>query len=179
MAEIDREKLSRYVKGEIALADVLNVNAKHMAALLLTGHNMYSQGRLDDARKIFEGLTALDKRNPYIHGILGSIHQQQEKYDDAIRCYSTAIVMFPSDINSLTNRGEIYLKLGKFAEAAQDFKRAIELDPEKKHAAANRSRILVSLTQEALRIAKERGVQAVLEKSRQMEAIFGSGSQQS
>src|SRR5262249_33399363 len=151
---------------EIKLAQVFDVDARQIAALLMTGHNLYAQGRLDDAQKIFEGLVVLDAKNPYVHGILGSIYQKQEKYEAAVERYSSAVSIFPQDLNSLTNRGEIFLKLGKFQDAATDFKSAIDLDPDKRHPAANRARLLVTLTQEALKLAKEKGVEAVLDAKR-------------
>jgi len=166
---VTREKVEKFKKGEIKLAEVFDIDARQVAALLMTGHNLYAQGRMEDAQKIFEGLAVLDSQNPYVHGILGSIYQKQENYDAAVDRYSTAVSIFPQDINSLTNRGEIFLKQGKFQQAAGDFKSAIDLDPEQKHPAANRARLLVTLTQEALKLAKDKGVEAVLEVKRKID----------
>jgi len=173
---IDKEKVEKFHKGELKLAELFDIDAKQVAALLLTGHNYYSQGKLDEAKRIFEGLAVLDGKNPYVHGILGAIYQKQEKYDVAIARYTLALNIFPKDPNSLTNRGEIYLKLGKFKEAAEDFKKAIELDPERKHPAANRARVLVSLTHEALKLAKEKGVDAVYDAKKRLDDQLGTSA---
>jgi len=173
---IDKEKIEQFKRGELKLGQVLNIDAKQVAALMMTGHTLYSEGRLDEAQKVFEGLAVLDGRNPYVHGILGAIYQKQEKYDVAIARYTLALSIFPQDINSLTNRGEIYLKLGKFREAAADFKRSIDLDPNKKHPAANRARLLVALTQEALKLAKEQGIGAVMDAKRKLEQQMQAGA---
>jgi tetratricopeptide (TPR) repeat protein len=138
------------------MIDVLGINTRKIAALLVTGHRMYMQGRLNQARKIFEGLVALDSSSHYVHGILGSIYQKQKQYDLALVHYNNAIALFPDDINSLTNRGEIFVQFGKFQEAANDFKKAIALDPDRKDPAANRARLLVSLAQEAIALAKQK-----------------------
>ncbi len=58
--------------------------------------------------------------------------------------------MNPVDIHALTNRGEIALKLGRLQEAASDFKAAMDLDPARKHPAANRARLLVLLALDAV-----------------------------
>jgi len=160
MPRLPKEKAEKFRKGELKLAEAFGVNAKQLAALLKAGHALYAQGRLEDALNVFEGLAVLDGRNPYIHGILGSIYQKQEKYDEAVARYSMALKLFPRDVNSLTNRGEVYLTQGKFQESAADFKAAIELDPTGKRPAANRARMLVTLTQQALKLAKEKGVEA-------------------
>lgn len=110
---------------------------------------------MEGAKNIFEGLTLLDPNNPYINCILGAIYQRMEKYDVAILRYTRAIELFPQDIISMTNRAEIYLKQGKFLEAAQDLKKVIQLDPEKKDASANRARLLAAITAESLRQVKQ------------------------
>jgi Flp pilus assembly protein TadD len=128
-------------------------NPQQTAALMAAGYRWYEQGRLRDAKRIFEGLSVLDTKNVYVHGILGSIHQKEQNFDSAISRYTIAIALFPSDPNLFTNRGEIYLKLGKLDEAAADLKTAIELDPSKKHPAANRARMLVRAVQDSLEIS--------------------------
>ena len=130
-----------------------NVNPKQIAALMTAGFRWYEQGRLRDAKKIFEGLAVLDESNCYAHGVLGSIYQKEKNYDAAIERYNLAIALFPHDPNIFTNRGEIFLKLGKLEEAAGDLKKAIDLDPTRKHPASNRARLLVKAMQDALQSA--------------------------
>jgi tetratricopeptide (TPR) repeat protein len=158
------EMLEKYKNGELKFRELFGFDAKQAAALLVVGHNLYTQGRFEDAKNIFEGLTVLDDSNPYVHGILGSIYQKQRKYDLALARYTLALNLFPDDISSLLNRGEVYLKLGKFLEAAEDFKKAIALDPAQENPAANRARLMVALTQDALKLAKEKGLDAVIEE---------------
>jgi tetratricopeptide (TPR) repeat protein len=69
---------------------------------------------------------------------------------ELVRCSNT-LERFPFDTNLLAKRGELLFVLGRFQEAAEDFKKAIELDPYKKDPAANRSRTLMMLVQEALK----------------------------
>src|SRR5262245_55134052 len=94
---------------KFSFAGSLAKNAHQWTALLLTGHNFYQQGRLQEALKIFEGLAVIDTHNPYIHGILGSIYQKQKKYDLALIRYDLALALYQDDIQVLANRGEIYL----------------------------------------------------------------------
>jgi len=50
------------------------------------------------------------------------------KYDDAISCYSKAIIKTSSVPTYFTNRGLCYLKLKQWELACQDCKRALDLD---------------------------------------------------
>jgi len=169
---VDKEKLEKFKRGELKLGEVFDFekNKDQLAALIMTGHTLFKEGRLEEAKQVFRGLAILDGQNPYVHGILGAIHQKQEKYDSALSEYSMALGLYPQDTYSRVNRGEIYLRLGNFRDAAADFKVAIDSDPEKKHPAANRARLMVALTQEALKLAKEKGVQAVFDAKNQLAA---------
>jgi len=135
--------------------------ADQWTALLITGHNFFKQGRLQEATKIFEGLSVIDTGNSYIQGILGSIYQRQQKYDLALLRYENALALQPNDIQALVNRGEIHLFQGNFERAAQDFKGAIDLDPGKKHSAANRARLLVTIVVEAIGVVQRDGMAAL------------------
>ncbi len=112
--------------------ELLDLKKEQIAAIMLIGYRFYEHGRLYQAARIFEGLAILDPDNAYANGILGAIHQKRGQYDTALKYYNRALVLFPADTNALTNRGEILLKLGRFQEAAEDFKQTIELDPQKK-----------------------------------------------
>lgn len=150
----------------LTFAGRLEANAEEWTALLVTGHNFFKEGRLKEAARIFEGLAVVDSHNPYIQGMLGSIYQKQNEQNLALLRYNNAIALNPDDIHSLVNRGEIFLKLGNFGEAARDLKKAIELDPSKKDGAANRARLLVSIVKDAVALAQQDGVAALQQASK-------------
>jgi Flp pilus assembly protein TadD len=155
MPDLDSEKIATFKKGELRLAELLGMDAKQVAALVLMSHTQFMQGQLQKAQSILEGLIVLDPSNAYAHGLLGAIYQKKEDSRMAVAHYSQALTLFPDDIDSLVNRGEIYLKTGLFQEAALDLKKAISLDPDRKHPAANRGRLLMMTTWEALVTAKQ------------------------
>lgn len=140
------------------------VGPAQLALALTTGYQLFEQGRLDDARDLFEGLSLLDPENAYIHGILGTICQKQGDDDVALLYYAVALDLFPDNIDILVNRGELLLKRGMFEDAAQDLRAAIALDPESKDPAANRARLLVTMTVEELnrRVSKDAEEQMTL-----------------
>jgi tetratricopeptide (TPR) repeat protein len=150
MMPINELELEKLRTGELTLAQILGIKAKHVAAILKTGHALFENNKLEEARNIFEGMSVLDGANPYIHGMLGAIYQKQEKYETAMEHYTAALRVNPRDIHALTNRGEIALTLGRLPEAASDFKAAMDLDSARKHPAANRARLLTLLVMDAL-----------------------------
>lgn len=155
MPAIEKNKLDQFRKGEIKFTQLFHFQGKQIASILQCGYNFFTQGRLQEAKSIFEGLSLLDPDTPYVNCVLGAIYQRLGKNDLAIVRYSHAIKLFPHDIVALTNRAEIYLSEGKFVEAAADLKKVIELDPENKNVSANRARLLAAITSESLRLVKE------------------------
>lgn len=140
------------------------ISSKQTAVLITIGFRLYQQGRLNSARKIFDGLSVLTPKNSYVFGILGSIDQKQKRFDNAIRRYSDALEVTPENLNVLTNRAECFLKVGKIQAAAADLKKVIELDKDRTHPAANRSRLLVHAVHNALQIVKQKGLDAFLQE---------------
>jgi len=167
MPAVNAEKMEQFKKGKASLIDLFEIDAKQIAALLMTGYLLYESGQYQQAKDIFEGFLILDPGNPYVHGILGSIYQKEGKYAAAIDRYNVAVALFPDDINSRSNRGEVFLAQGKYPEAAADFRHAISLDSAGTHPSANRARMLVALMQQILQLAKEHGLDAVLDATKQ------------
>jgi Flp pilus assembly protein TadD len=150
MPGLEKTKLDQFRKGELRFTQIFNFNGAQIASLMLCGYNFFTQGRLEEAKNIFEGLNLLDPNIPYVNSTLGAIYQRLEKFDLAILRYSRAIELFPHDIAALTNRAEIYLSQGKLVEAAGDLRKVIEFDPERKNSSANRARLLAAITSESL-----------------------------
>jgi len=159
--QLTTETWTELKNGNAKLIDALGMDAKQMAALLLIGYRFFEQGKLREARKIFFGLAVMDDSNPYVYGVLGAIFQKERRYELALACYNKALDLFPEDINSLVNRGETLLKLGRFIESAQDLRKSIELDASHEHPAANRARLLVLLVQDAIAIEEEKGLSVI------------------
>ena len=68
----------------------------------------------------------------------GNSYREQEKYDEAIADYTTAIEIDPDYAWAYNNRGVAYDNQGKYDLAIADYTTAIELDPDHKEAYYNR-----------------------------------------
>ena len=62
--------------------------------------------------------------------------------DRAIKDYSRAIELNPSDVRALGYRGSTYMQLGKLVEAKADFEQALKLKPDDKYASAGLKRLI-------------------------------------
>ncbi|MBN2053877.1 tetratricopeptide repeat protein [bacterium] len=148
------ERLRQCLAGNLTLQELHAIHPDEMRAMTLYGEVLVETGRLDQARIIFEGLTAL---NPYIghfYTMLGGIHLRVGRLEDALECYNHAIECNSADQTALAGRGEILLRKGRFQEGAADLARVIELDSgtdlETMHPATMRAMALGLLLDEAL-----------------------------
>lgn len=142
--ESPEQAVQRWLKGEIKSQDLFAMNPQVMQALAEHGYMLYEQGKYATARVIFEGLAAIDNGNHNYHRLLGSIYQIEGLWDAAYYRYTLALKAVPDDIYTLTNRGEVLVKLGKNKEAVDDLKQAALLDNSNTNPAAKRARVLLS-----------------------------------
>ena len=149
--EITLDDIRKFVRGEITLAQLEGLSRDQLYDFAEMGYTMFKSGKLDDACKVFEGLVTYNPYDGYFHSALGAIYQKQKRYEDAIRQYNLALKFNPHDTCSLTNRGETFLTLGRLQEAADDFKKAIDNDPDEKDPWSMRSRALVIAVTNALK----------------------------
>jgi Flp pilus assembly protein TadD len=93
---------------------------------------------------------------------LGSIAQRGNKLEEADKRYSTALELNPFNTPARANRGEVRLLLGRLVEGAQDLLRAMQEDPEERHASTKRARVTLALVQTQL---EEAGVPGAAPKT--------------
>ena len=146
-----REKFADWVNGKISMAEADSLSEADLYVMSDIGYKLYQQGKVDDARKVFEGLAEMSPTVGYYHSVLGAIYEAMERNEDAIVELSRAVSLNGNDIHAHVNRGEVFLRLGKIMEAAEDFKAAIELDRAGKDPAAQRARALSLITLDAIK----------------------------
>jgi tetratricopeptide (TPR) repeat protein len=86
-----------------------------------------SQGKLEDAKKIYAGLAVLNPYDPYYHLALGAIAQRGNQLEDAARHYSRAIEINPTIGAAYANRAEVLIVLGKLNDAIGDLVQSVAL----------------------------------------------------
>ena len=138
------ERVQQFLAGQITLGDLEGISKPDQYKMAESGFRFLSEGKREKAKKVFEGLLALDPFDAYFHMALGSIAQQDGKLDDAEKSYSRALEINPFSAPALANRGEARLLLGRLADAMEDLAKAIQLDPEGKDPAVQRARGLAA-----------------------------------
>lgn len=144
------DRVEAFVMGEVTLGQLYGITIEEAYSIAEIGYTLLEQGRIKQAQTVFQGLVIGNPYDAYFHTVLGTIYQKKEFTDGAIEEYTIAIGLDPANIEALVNRGELLMQKGNFEQAATDFKRAIELDPDGTNPSVNRARMLASVTAAAL-----------------------------
>ncbi|HYI00114.1 tetratricopeptide repeat protein [Hyalangium sp.] len=120
----------------------------------MEGFELYEQGDYASARDIFEELSEKDPAEAYYRTALGAIFLAEDELDAALESFNQALTLNAKDSAALVNRGEVHLRLGNIVEAAQDFARAVDLDPENKDPLTMRARLLAAAALETVEAAQ-------------------------
>ncbi|HUT07963.1 MAG TPA: tetratricopeptide repeat protein, partial [Candidatus Latescibacteria bacterium] len=88
-----------------------------------------SRGMLDDGLAVLERAYAVNPGNYVIVSGYGVVLVQNLKTAKGIEILEKALGLFDRDAEVWTNLGIAYARQGDFARAAQDFTRALEIDP--------------------------------------------------
>src|SRR5215467_10635325 len=83
-------------------------------------HALYEQGCTREAAILFEGLAAVDPRNPYCHDALAAAYLALGQPQQAVVAATNALRLAPQNAESRARRCEAYLQLRMFTEARQD-----------------------------------------------------------
>ncbi|MEZ4647982.1 MAG: tetratricopeptide repeat protein [Candidatus Eisenbacteria bacterium] len=161
------EAFQGFLEGDLTLAQLEGMSAEDLYQVADMGYDLMTEGKLEDAKKIFEGLYVYNPFDAYFHTALGSIYQRQGDLEAAYEHYLSAVELYDEDVQTWTNLGEValeqstkYMKAGRTAEAeaafvnaAEALGRAIALDPEAKEDAGRRAHALVHVTVGAMQSA--------------------------
>ena len=61
--------------------------------------------------------------------MIGTVHAENEQYDEALRAFEVAIMLDPRDQISWNNLGMVLMTAKRFGEALFAFQEALALDP--------------------------------------------------
>ncbi len=87
-------------------------------------------GRLDEARSELQTVLDTDPDIVPVLALLGRISAQDFDADSALRCYRRVLEIEPNHFDAAFGAACIELDSCRFAEAAEDFARCIELEPD-------------------------------------------------
>lgn len=132
--------------GQINLAQYVGIDKRQLYAIAKQGYQLLESGKIEEAKEIYQGLVAADPSDSVFHCHLGSVLVRIGNIDEAFDEFNLALNFNIANIDAFVGRGEIYLSRGQVQDAVDDFRKAIELDPEAKRGSTVRARgILLAL----------------------------------
>ena len=142
--------MQAFLAGRITLGDLEGITKQEQYQMAEIGHSYLGQGKLPEAKVVFEGLLALDPYDAYFNMALASIAQQVHRNEDARRLYDRALEINPYSPTAYANRGELQVMQGQLQGGVEDLVRALELDPRMKEPATERARATLMVLREQL-----------------------------
>lgn len=107
------------------LKEIKGYTDDELATIAQIAYFMMMQGKHRESKILFEALVAIEPSNEYYYRALGVLAQKQGDSDLAIRHFGFSIELAPERPNGYVNRAEIFIALGKSAEAEDDLQRAL------------------------------------------------------
>ena len=113
---IDDDLIERLMRGDTAPADPAKKKRPATVSALAAAVKLASDGKLDDAVKELERAAAEGENPIEVETGLGHLRFEQQKWDDAARCYSKAIEADANHRTAHYNLGLALERQGKFTD---------------------------------------------------------------
>ena len=120
----------------------MRVASPEVLAFAAVARQYADHGRVDEARRLLEGLQALEPENSYLHTALGCVLLRLSAEAEALEEFEHALRLDPRDAAAHTYAGEIRLRRGEEATGLRHLDAAVAVDPEGRNPYSNRARTL-------------------------------------
>lgn len=124
--EVDRvaQAIQRWADGRATLKDVRGYTDAELYAVARTGYAFFNQGKVSEARTVFQGLFAINPKDPYFARALAVVEWSAGNADGALTAYDVAVKLAPDDPAGYLGRAEIRISKGQRREAIDDLQKA-------------------------------------------------------
>jgi type III secretion system low calcium response chaperone LcrH/SycD len=131
--------LQRWADGRATLRDVRGYTDEELYAIARTAYVFFYQGRIPEARTLFQGLYAVNPADAYFAKALGVVEMAAGNPQGALAAYDVALKLDARDAQAYVGRAEVRLAVGQKSQAAEDLRRAAQLakDGDAVHAKAS------------------------------------------
>lgn len=118
------QRLQKWADGKATLKEVRGYTDEELYSIARTGYYFYYQGKVNEARTVFQGLYAINPMDPYFAKALGVVEMAAGNPTGAVAAYDVALKIAPQDASAYLGRAEVKLLQGQKAQALEDLKRA-------------------------------------------------------
>lgn len=138
--------MQRWADGKATLRDVRGYSDEELYAIAKTAYYFYYQGRVAEARTLFQGLYAINPADAYFAKALGVVEMASGNAQGALAAYDVALKLDGRDAQAYVGRAEVRLAMGQKAQAVEDLRRAVSLAPEDDPVARKANAMIDALT---------------------------------
>ena len=91
---------------------------------------LFTENKFDEKKgeNFYKKSISLDQKIPEPYNNLGSLYKSQDKFDEAIECFTKAITIDPKFVHAYHNLGNVYIILGNFSDARKNFEEALGIN---------------------------------------------------
>ncbi|NTX36448.1 MULTISPECIES: SycD/LcrH family type III secretion system chaperone [unclassified Myxococcus] len=122
-------RLQRWADGKATLREVRGYSNDELYAIAKTAYYFFYQGRINEARTLFQGLYAVNPTDGYFAKALGVVEMAAGNGTGALAAFDVAAKLSPQDASVYVGRAEVKLALGKKDLAIEDLRRAAAMTP--------------------------------------------------
>lgn len=120
-------RLQKWADGKATLKDVRGYSDEELYSIARVGYFYFYQGRVSEARTLFQGLYAVNPLDPYFAKALGVVEMAAGNAQGALAAYDVALRLSPQDSAAYVGKAEVKLAQGQKAQAVEDLRRASQL----------------------------------------------------
>lgn len=121
------QRLQKWADGKATLKDVRGYSDEELYSIARMGYFFFYQGKVNEARTVFQGLYAINPTDAYFAKALGVVEMAASNPTGALAAYDVALKISPQDASAYAGRAEVRLAQGQKAPAIDDLRRAQQL----------------------------------------------------
>jgi tetratricopeptide (TPR) repeat protein len=106
----------------------LALEADSWSTLFFLGNCFFSMGVHDSSEQYYEQSVESGGKSPVLFFNLARVEQNLGKLDKAENHYKTSLQWSPDNTDCLAALGDLYANQGRFGEAAERFRRVVDID---------------------------------------------------
>jgi type III secretion system low calcium response chaperone LcrH/SycD len=119
-------RLQKWADGKATLKDVRGYSDEELYSIARTAYFFFYQGRISEARTLFQGLYAVNPLDAYFAKALGVVEMAAGNAQGALAAYDVALKISPQDAAAYVGRAEVKLAMGQKPQAVDDLRRGAQ-----------------------------------------------------
>lgn len=120
------QRLQKWADGKATLKDVRGYTDEELYSIARTAYFYFYQGRITEARTLFQGLYAVNPLDAYFAKALGVVEMAAGNPAGALAAYDVALKISPQDAAAYVGRAEVKIAMGQKTQAVDDLRRGAQ-----------------------------------------------------